>query len=209
MKGRDERGESGRNIARNGTNCGLFRAIARALDDETADADNAVCLPPDLPDASAVLRLHPERQLAKQPQARVRALASRFLTRPRQPYQDRLVQLRPLLRKTLVVPVQHRERGQHHWIPRHAPYAGTAAHRGQQLPLVRRHGNRATSVLGEAKRLDDLGRHFGAGLTEREIEYLIKEEFATTAEDILWRRTKCGLHMTREQIDAVRSTLPS
>jgi len=75
--------------------------------------------------------------------------------------------------------------------------------------VVRRHGNRATSVLGEAKRLDDLGRHFGAGLTEREIEYLIKEEFATTAEDILWRRTKCGLHMTREQIDAVRSTLPS
>ena len=75
--------------------------------------------------------------------------------------------------------------------------------------VVRRHGNRATSVLGEAKRIDDLGRHFGAGLTQREVEYLIKEEFASTAEDILWRRTKCGLHMTAEQRQALTSSLPS
>ena len=75
--------------------------------------------------------------------------------------------------------------------------------------VVRRHGNRATSVLGEARRLDDLGRHFGAGLTQREIEYLIREEFASTAEDILWRRTKCGLHMTAEQRDAVMSVIPA
>ena len=75
--------------------------------------------------------------------------------------------------------------------------------------VVRRHGNRATGVLGESKRLDDLGRHFGAGLTEREVEYLIKEEFASTAEDILWRRTKCGLHMTPEQREAVTSVIPA
>ena len=62
--------------------------------------------------------------------------------------------------------------------------------------VVRRHGNRATRVLGEAKKLDDLGRYFGAGLTEREVEYLRAEEWAVTAEDILWRRTKCMLHMT-------------
>jgi glycerol-3-phosphate dehydrogenase len=62
--------------------------------------------------------------------------------------------------------------------------------------VVRRHGNRATRVLGEAKKLEELGRYFGAGLTEREVEYLRAEEWAVTAEDILWRRTKCKLHMT-------------
>jgi glycerol-3-phosphate dehydrogenase len=62
--------------------------------------------------------------------------------------------------------------------------------------VVRRHGNRATKVLGEAAKLDDLGRYFGAGLTEREVEYLRAQEWAVSAEDILWRRTKCGLHMT-------------
>ena len=65
--------------------------------------------------------------------------------------------------------------------------------------VVRRHGSRAPKVLGDAKRLDDLGRHFGAGLTEREIEYLRAEEWAVTAEDVLWRRTKCGLHMTEAE----------
>jgi glycerol-3-phosphate dehydrogenase len=65
--------------------------------------------------------------------------------------------------------------------------------------VVRRHGNRATKVLGESKGLEDLGRYFGAGLTEREVEYLRAEEWAKTAEDVLWRRTKCGLHMTDEE----------
>ena len=65
--------------------------------------------------------------------------------------------------------------------------------------VVRRHGNRATKVLGESKRLEDLGRYFGAGLTEREVEYLRAEEWAKTAQDVLWRRTKCGLHMTDEE----------
>ena len=69
--------------------------------------------------------------------------------------------------------------------------------------IVRRHGNRATKVLGEAKKLDDLGRYFGAGLTERETEYLRAEEWAQSAEDILWRRTKCGLHMNEGERKAV------
>jgi glycerol-3-phosphate dehydrogenase len=51
-------------------------------------------------------------------------------------------------------------------------------------------------VLGESIASDDLGKHFGAGLTEREVDYLVAEEWAQTAEDVLWRRTKCGLHMT-------------
>ena len=69
--------------------------------------------------------------------------------------------------------------------------------------VVRRHGSRATAVLGEAKSITDLGRHFGAGLTEREIAFLRDEEWARTAEDVLWRRTKCGLHMDEAQRRAV------
>ena len=73
--------------------------------------------------------------------------------------------------------------------------------------LVRRHGTRCTAILGDAKSIDDLGRHFGAGLTEREISYLQREEWALTAEDVLWRRTKCGLHMDEAQRRAVEGHL--
>ena len=69
--------------------------------------------------------------------------------------------------------------------------------------VVHRHGARATKVLKEARVSEDLGKYFGAGLTQREIEYLVKEEWAQSAEDVLWRRTKCGLHMTPEQREAV------
>jgi len=69
--------------------------------------------------------------------------------------------------------------------------------------VVKRHGSRAPRILGEARSSGDLGHYFGGGLTQREVEYLVAEEWAATAEDILWRRTKCGLHMT----DAERSAL--
>jgi len=70
--------------------------------------------------------------------------------------------------------------------------------------IVRRHGSRAAAILGEARSIDDLGRHFGAGLTQREVDYLRREEWAATADDILWRRTKCGLHMSDTERDAVK-----
>ena len=73
--------------------------------------------------------------------------------------------------------------------------------------VVRRHGSRTPDVLGEAKVAEALGRHFGGGLTQREIEYLVAEEWAETAEDVLWRRTKCGLHMTPAERDAVAAFL--
>ena len=53
----------------------------------------------------------------------------------------------------------------------------------------------APKVLGDAKRPGDLGQDFGHGLTEREIDYFIRDEWARTGEDVLWRRTKCGLGM--------------
>ena len=53
--------------------------------------------------------------------------------------------------------------------------------------------------------MEDLGEDFGAGLTRAEVDYLIHEEWAVTAEDILWRRSKLGLHVpagTAERLEA-------
>jgi len=69
--------------------------------------------------------------------------------------------------------------------------------------VVRRHGGLTPKILRDAKYLEGLGRNFGANLTQFELEYLVAEEWAQTAEDVLWRRTKCGLHMTQPQRDAV------
>jgi D-erythritol 1-phosphate dehydrogenase len=68
--------------------------------------------------------------------------------------------------------------------------------------LFRRHGMLAYDVLGPA-RTPELGRHFGGGLYAREIEYLAANEWARTAEDILWRRTKTGLDISEAQRAAV------
>lgn len=65
--------------------------------------------------------------------------------------------------------------------------------------LARRHGQDTQQILSGARQADDLGRHYGAGLTEREVAWLIDKEWAQDAEDILWRRTKCGLHMDAMQ----------
>ncbi len=58
------------------------------------------------------------------------------------------------------------------------------------------YGSRVGTVTGGAGSVDRLGRHFGAGLYEAEVRYLIETEFARSADDILWRRTKLGLVMT-------------
>ena len=62
--------------------------------------------------------------------------------------------------------------------------------------LARAYGTRAETILGKARSADDLGVEFGAGLFQAEIDYLIGQEFALTAEDILWRRSKRGLHLS-------------
>jgi glycerol-3-phosphate dehydrogenase len=58
-------------------------------------------------------------------------------------------------------------------------------------------------VLGGAKSMSDLGICFGATLTESEVEYLMASEWAVTAEDIVWRRSKLGLRMTAAEIKAL------
>jgi glycerol-3-phosphate dehydrogenase len=51
-------------------------------------------------------------------------------------------------------------------------------------------------VLGDARTPADLGPNFGAQLTAREVDHFVVNEWARTAEDVLWRRTKCGLSMS-------------
>ncbi|MEO8165989.1 MAG: glycerol-3-phosphate dehydrogenase, partial [Betaproteobacteria bacterium] len=60
---------------------------------------------------------------------------------------------------------------------------------------ARAYGNRVDGLLAGARNLTDLGEDFGDGLYEAEIDYLVRHEWAQTAEDILWRRSKLGLHV--------------
>jgi glycerol-3-phosphate dehydrogenase len=69
--------------------------------------------------------------------------------------------------------------------------------------LAHGYGTRAQKILGAATSLAALGIDFGATLTEAEVRYLIEQEWAQTAEDVVWRRTKLGLKMSTEQIAAL------
>ncbi len=61
--------------------------------------------------------------------------------------------------------------------------------------LAHRHGTCATAILGDARELADLGEDFGHDLTEAEVTYFVRHEWACTGDDVLWRRTKCGIGM--------------
>ena len=69
--------------------------------------------------------------------------------------------------------------------------------------LAHAYGTRAAKWLGHAKSLDDLGQSFGAGLTESEVRYLMAHEWARSAEDIVWRRSKLGLRLSASEIAAL------
>ncbi|MEM6896003.1 MAG: glycerol-3-phosphate dehydrogenase [Pseudomonadota bacterium] len=66
--------------------------------------------------------------------------------------------------------------------------------------LTRAYGTDAWDVLGDAETPSDLGEDFGATLTEREVRWLMAREFAATAEDILWRRSKLGLRLNEDEV---------
>jgi len=66
--------------------------------------------------------------------------------------------------------------------------------------LVRAYGTEALEILGGATTAAALGRDFGATLTEAEVRWLVAREFAVTAADVVWRRTKLGLRLTADQI---------
>jgi glycerol-3-phosphate dehydrogenase len=82
----------------------------------------------------------------------------------------------------------------------------TAAHASR---LAHNYGTRARDLLGEAASLDALGQHFGADLYQAEVDYLVRHEWATEAEDIIWRRSKLGLRMTRQDVERLTVYLAS
>ena len=75
--------------------------------------------------------------------------------------------------------------------------------------LARAYGTRVEKILGKAQAMLDLGEHYGAGLTQAEIDYLVANEWARSADDILWRRTKLGLHLNQEQRQQVEQLFDS
>ena len=69
--------------------------------------------------------------------------------------------------------------------------------------LAHAYGTRATKLLGSATSMSDLGQSFGATLTEAEVRYLMNNEWAVTAEDVVWRRSKLGLRLSPAEIEAL------
>ena len=65
---------------------------------------------------------------------------------------------------------------------------------------ARNYGSRAVRMLGNAAGMADLGEELAPGVHEREARYLVKVEWARSAEDILWRRTKCGLYCQPQHV---------
>lgn len=87
----------------------------------------------------------------------------------------------------------------------HPGHAGLRSQLSEQYPwlgvfdaarLVRLYGSRSIKLMEGAQTVADMGRLFGGRLSEREVDFLITQEWASQASDILWRRTKAGLYMS-------------
>jgi glycerol-3-phosphate dehydrogenase len=74
---------------------------------------------------------------------------------------------------------------------------------------ARAYGTRMNILLKNVKDIDQMGTHFGDNLYEAEVRYLIKYEFAHTIDDILMRRSKLGLHLSKRTIDLLEKTIPT
>ncbi|KVO15706.1 glycerol-3-phosphate dehydrogenase [Burkholderia ubonensis] len=72
---------------------------------------------------------------------------------------------------------------------------------------ARAYGTRAERVVGNAKSLAELGAAIAPGIHEAELRYLRDVEWATRAQDVLWRRSKLGLHVAPGTLDAVTAAL--
>ena len=75
------------------------------------------------------------------------------------------------------------------------------------LRMIRAYGTEAVEILGDATSAADLGQDFGATLTAAEVRWLREKEFACSAEDIVWRRSKLGLRMSAEEVAALDAYL--
>jgi glycerol-3-phosphate dehydrogenase len=98
---------------------------------------------------------------------------------------------------------------------RFAPFAEAFAKRFAWLPAplaqryARAYGTRAERLIGKATSLEELGAQIAPGIYEAELRYLRDTEWATCAEDVLWRRSKLGLHVAPGTLDAVTAGLES
>ncbi|MEN3974118.1 glycerol-3-phosphate dehydrogenase [Emcibacter sp. SYSU 3D8] len=73
--------------------------------------------------------------------------------------------------------------------------------------LVHTYGSRVQMLLGTARSLADMGQHFGDGVYEAEISYLLQYEWLETVDDFLWRRTKLGLAASDATVGRLRQRL--
>ncbi len=73
--------------------------------------------------------------------------------------------------------------------------------------LVRAYGTKARQLLGNARSMEDLGEVFGQDLTQAEVQYLARHEWAMQAEDVAWRRSKLGLRLTARDIERMDAIL--
>jgi len=89
-------------------------------------------------------------------------------------------------------------------------------HLGKKYPWLPTHilhryahayGDLCYAILDDANSIEDLGKHFGAGFYEKELIYLIQNEWAKTVDDCLWRRTKLGLHLSPEEVNQIKAYL--
>lgn len=71
------------------------------------------------------------------------------------------------------------------------------------LRLVRAYGTEVANVLGEVRDQNELGVNFGADLFQTEVQWLMDNEFVRAAKDVVWRRSKLGLRMTKQQIETL------
>lgn len=90
------------------------------------------------------------------------------------------------------------EREKYPWLPRDL-----------LMRYARAYGSRMEFFLQDAGGLEDLGDHYGDGVFAAEILYLVKYEWARTSEDILWRRSKLGLHVSDKTIVTIEKALPA
>jgi glycerol-3-phosphate dehydrogenase len=92
-------------------------------------------------------------------------------------------------------------------------FTAQALQRWPRLPpalverLARLYGTRMSDILGKSQRLEDLGQRFGGDLTLTEVRYLVSTEWARSAADILWRRTRLGLAMPASAVHQLQDAV--
>ena len=74
---------------------------------------------------------------------------------------------------------------------------------------LRNYGTRMDFILSDKEELSQLGKHYGDGIYQAEIDYLVTCEWAISAEDIIWRRSKLGLHISEKTIQNIEAALAS